>query len=135
MSSDLQWTKEKPTEPGWYWLQRVYGDARAVKVVRRADGVLLMSDGTSFPEVENANWAGPIPLPPEPWDDEVTEADIRTMVEVWMLEGHTGKQYLHSGTLLGIVMRGNEKWYVCENENKDMTPRCWRYARRIRGKT
>jgi len=58
------WTKNKPTEPGHYWML-LNGDAKVIEVVLRnsklciEDGVLLL-DVTYF---EKSEWAGPLPVP------------------------------------------------------------------------
>ena len=58
----LRWTKEKPTEKGWYWLKE---EGRHAVVKMTAGGMI------SEPYVRHVNdvdgeWAGPIPEPEEP---------------------------------------------------------------------
>lgn len=67
--NNLVWTKEPPTEPGWY-LVRKRGESRArvVRVIANVDGWAWV-DG--FPHAHGwepdkiHEWAGPIPKPAE----------------------------------------------------------------------
>lgn len=53
----LRWTKEPPTEPGWYWLRQA-NTKDLVQIVRAC--------GEELPyNWENAEWAGPIQEPVE----------------------------------------------------------------------
>jgi len=60
----LKWSKEKPTEPGWYWIK----DNLGTEIVRieEISGTLSIwyeRDYEAYPVPNNAEWAGPIPEP------------------------------------------------------------------------
>lgn len=64
----LQWTKEKPTSPGWYWYYPGAGyEPYIVRVVIGSiDGRLyVVCDGLSTMDCMNGLWAGEIELPSE----------------------------------------------------------------------
>lgn len=66
----LQWTTEKPTEPGWYWRKQGYCEPIIVKVTDRNFGrseKCLAVDGETreYFLTCNAQWAGPISKPME----------------------------------------------------------------------
>ena len=81
MSEKLKWTKEAPSESGWYWVKLFYEfstDKRIVYVQELfsgstgilyfTDGESIFTDGESIIDVEHvssAEWAGPIPEPEE----------------------------------------------------------------------
>ena len=73
----MHWTKEPPTQPGWYWLRTVKAGHELTEIVRISnDANILKSQWAgifgSWPvgmEVENL-WAGPIPMPMENTDNE-----------------------------------------------------------------
>ena len=52
----LVWTKEAPTEPGWYWC-RDYG--KYIHIVH------VGVDLSEYQEIRNVEWSGPIPEPHE----------------------------------------------------------------------
>jgi hypothetical protein len=69
--TELVWTKDKPTVPGWYWWRR-NGDAQILEVsvgggrndrcrlwVRRGDEAAIRVDDL------NGDWAGPLDPPKE----------------------------------------------------------------------
>ncbi len=58
------WTKEKPTEAGWYWIKADFWSKEKdiVYIESSAEGLCLY--GTDWPvDVYDAEWAGPIPEP------------------------------------------------------------------------
>lgn len=65
----LVWTKEPPTEPGWYWkgvLRKGILNTEIVDVGPTRSG-LQYWDGSSYMVLALADlWAGPIPQPTEP---------------------------------------------------------------------
>lgn len=69
----LTWTSETPTEPGWYWARNKGSVSmyrkQVLEIVCWDDGVLvLMLDcGKRIPIADNLMWAGPIPVPEEPY--------------------------------------------------------------------
>ncbi len=72
----LEWTREPPSEPGWYW-QRVRDRGRLSQQVVCAyfhGGGIRYDDGgwSRLRDVEVA-WSGPIPEPTDP--REVQDAD------------------------------------------------------------
>ena len=68
---ELNWTKEAPGIPGWYWLDVRSGDScRTLQVVCCAEfaGSIRPMDDGGWTKIDGAQvkWAGPIP---EPTDD------------------------------------------------------------------
>lgn len=71
----LRWTKEKPTAPGWYWMQSKTQSATIVRVDTDADDNLCVDGLEDFDcgqawqddlgTMAGAEWAGPIPEPGE----------------------------------------------------------------------
>lgn len=63
----LAWTREKPTEPGWYWFHQDGVGIAGITEIYPAFGRLLMfeGDGSSVDLIEKCKWAGPIPEPAE----------------------------------------------------------------------
>lgn len=64
----LQWTREPPTKPGWYWRRHPMGATWAVfcdEVYQHRGQLCRMGDidVTASPDCE---WAGPIPEPRDP---------------------------------------------------------------------
>lgn len=64
----MQWTTEKPTEPGWYWWRL---DERKSPIVflRCGDNfhtVIDLYDGWDGTSPDGGEWSGPIPEPEEP---------------------------------------------------------------------
>jgi len=53
------WTKNKPTEPGWYWYKRMGGDVDIVYVRWYGKKLCIMN----WEIADDAEWAGPIPEP------------------------------------------------------------------------
>lgn len=63
----MKWTKNKPTEPGWYWVEDRYGtDIVYIKQVDDEFYIWCEENSDIYPLSEDAEWAGPIP---EPEDD------------------------------------------------------------------
>ncbi len=68
----MRWTKQLPTEPGWYWKVDA-GESRpaAFQLVINFSGKLVDSDWEEPPSYWGGYWAGPIPYPlPLPTNDE-----------------------------------------------------------------
>ena len=69
----LTWTREKPTEPGWYWCctPGIADSEEIIQLAKDESGDLFQTaeyidEITSISEFnENCEWAGPIP-PPQP---------------------------------------------------------------------
>jgi hypothetical protein len=64
--SNLNWTKKKPTKPGWYWY-RGEGDGNTVNVLHYIDDdgegpYLATSDDRALNDL-NGEWAGPVEPP------------------------------------------------------------------------
>ena len=61
----MKWTKEPPTEPGWYWCK----DALDTEIVNidyfQSTGlcVFIKRDYEAYALPRDAEWAGPIPMP------------------------------------------------------------------------
>ena len=81
-TADMNWTTEKPTQPGWYWLRNLIG-LEIVKVwdTRRGLRVGFLNGNRCFLKMDIAGeWAGPLEPPPssscsskdseDPKDDE-----------------------------------------------------------------
>ena len=63
----MKWTRDKPTEIGWYWLRETdrfceAGVSIRVEYVRWYGRELCIMN---WPIPENKEWAGPIPEPKE----------------------------------------------------------------------
>ncbi len=63
----LKWTKEKPTEPGWYWNRRNYPDKKYVSFFKiwKIDDDRIYADSPQYDCDAENEWAGPIPEPME----------------------------------------------------------------------
>lgn len=65
----LHWTKEKPTQEGWFWHRRDKRDEVViiVEIVNILDKLSAVFGKTAYPldTLPNGEWAGPIPLPME----------------------------------------------------------------------
>lgn len=64
----LQWTKQPPKEPGWYWFRPIQAGGEVIVQLRFGDfscehesfeGCFIRSDGTYI----CGEWAGPVPEP------------------------------------------------------------------------
>ena len=67
------WTREPPTEPGWYWVGVRAVEHDGYDTVRRERGipVYLDSDGNTHCDEDIIRWySEPIKLPPLPKGDE-----------------------------------------------------------------
>lgn len=71
--SELTWSGEHPTEPGWYWVRSKQLSARPVKFHGARWGGITGHGGlpTNWDDAfgnrhENKEYAGPIPQPSEP---------------------------------------------------------------------
>src|SRR5687767_3573567 len=66
-----KWTKDKPTEPGWYWAY-IDSGIQILEVGYRTGGILsFWETGFQTPEIPNSldrvdYWLGPIPEPGKP---------------------------------------------------------------------
>ena len=62
----MKWTKERPTESGWYWFRdTTFGVTSVLEVKIHRDKSIRIGpcyDG----EITRGEWAGPIPEPEEP---------------------------------------------------------------------
>ena len=70
----LRWTREKPTAPGWYWMQSKTQSATIVRVDTSVDDNLCVDGLEDFDceawqddlgTMAGGEWAGPIPEPGE----------------------------------------------------------------------
>lgn len=68
----MEWTKEKPTKPGYYWLRRKWYDDEPVKVHRYENGgeiaelvVREIAVDTEYDinDLVDEKWSGPIEPP------------------------------------------------------------------------
>lgn len=62
---DMKWTKEKPTQPGWYWWRDKYSSD--IVHVTEDSGMLVVKLGFDIEDFIidlSGEWAGPI-CPPE----------------------------------------------------------------------
>ena len=64
----MKWTKQTPTEPGWYWQKRtnpiyteIWGDEKQIVHIRYYAGNLCIMNWP-IPNKDH-EWAGPIPEP------------------------------------------------------------------------
>ena len=67
MKSPFIWSKNQPTEPGWYWVRnagdrrKMWGEERRITHVKMYNRELSIGNwATPDKDVE---WAGPIPFP------------------------------------------------------------------------
>lgn len=66
----MQWTRNIPTEPGWYWYRRRHGAnpevwcVTMVKIYRNWAGQIIVS-GWGSPSSMSGEWAGPLEPPTE----------------------------------------------------------------------
>lgn len=124
--SKLVWTKEKPTEPGPYFY-RMIEDRRKWFVGTFNANELAVS-------WRDYEYAGPIPLPAEPFDETVTNENTKRgeWIEVTDTAAMFGdppcrrRFYLRDDDLHGGAI-------VCYSSDGDGLS-CWRCARRIREK-
>jgi hypothetical protein len=63
----MDWTPDKPSTEGWFWLRLAAHDI-IVEVYDHADDGLMVDLGstqkpTAYKMLEDAEWAGPIPHP------------------------------------------------------------------------
>lgn len=65
--SELRWTKEIPTEPGWYWYRcgpkPVYPPTMLEVCKLKGWNNLVTADEWEDIKDYDGEWAGPIPLP------------------------------------------------------------------------
>jgi len=71
----MKWTKEKPTEPGWWNYRHTPKSQREVfEVVNSRKGMKVFNSGgwvlIKFFGLPESEWAGPIPEPTMGVDDE-----------------------------------------------------------------
>ena len=68
--TDLQWTREKPTQPGWYWFRFVSHKGSHVRNIIRGHGeTLLVEFADRFCDLSalaDAEFSGPLTPPVEP---------------------------------------------------------------------
>ncbi len=64
----MNWTKEQPTTPGWYWRRRKL-HREVVEVISGAKKLWVVNDSGIHSSIDGyasvAEWAGPIPEPGE----------------------------------------------------------------------
>ncbi len=65
----MRWTTEFPSTPGWYWLRRPDFEDEIVKVEDAGDELLVWSGDFCYENLEDAEWAGPIPAPQDVVND------------------------------------------------------------------
>ena len=56
------WTKDKPVKPGWYWMRDKNDFPSRIEYVKEYARRLYI---LNWPIPDDAEWAGPIPLPSE----------------------------------------------------------------------
>lgn len=63
----LTWTREKPTEAGWYWIETCEVESQEGKQITNVEKFELYELG-AFDDYElwGWRWAGPIQMPIEP---------------------------------------------------------------------
>lgn len=73
----LRWTREKPSQPGWYWWRNLNLKDEAdrgpfVYFVRDYAGEMAIGNARikGFARFEQGDWAGPLTLPEEPTNQE-----------------------------------------------------------------
>lgn len=62
----ITWTKDKPTESGWYWVRRRGGVDRILEVLSTPDGPVVwdeLAKDRMVPAQKFQRFAGPIPHP------------------------------------------------------------------------
>ena len=75
----LEWTKELPTEPGWYWQLNESG-VRVVECIWAHHTEMMVSYGYPLSRYVNHQWCGPIRPPGEEVDAfEVVEHELRDL--------------------------------------------------------
>ena len=66
----MQWSTDKPTEPGWYWWRSKYGIVRIVQVHSwpnpKAGLSFWLPDVNHNVDTTEGEWAGPLEQPNEP---------------------------------------------------------------------
>ena len=70
------WTREQPTQPGWYWMQYNEDEQPECVMVSEYDDELWFASlycpaGRRCRSLSHARWAGPISLPFESDEDEL----------------------------------------------------------------
>ena len=63
-----QWTTEKPTEPGWYWVKErdIWRSIAFIGAVQFEERTVITESGREVPFDDVLVWSGPIPEPTEP---------------------------------------------------------------------
>lgn len=62
----MNWTNEKPTAPGWYWVRGAYANDIIAEARINDTGALYMDDGVQdLLQCDGVQFAGPIPQPEE----------------------------------------------------------------------
>ncbi len=56
------WTKDKPVKPGWYWMRDTDNSPTHIEYIREYAKRLCI---LNWAIPDDAEWAGPIPLPSE----------------------------------------------------------------------
>ena len=67
-NNPMTWTRDRPTQPGWYWWRGITMPMCVVRIVDwRGDGELYVRDGENLTALNECygNWSGPIPQPEE----------------------------------------------------------------------
>lgn len=80
----MTWTRNKPTEPGWYWYKPNGGGACVVLITRGIRETLVFQrGGRVLIGLPDGAWSGPIPEPEEP-QRPPTKLQIQADEDVWL---------------------------------------------------
>lgn len=60
--SEASWTRQAPTQPGWYWYRSKNARRRVIEIIER-DGHLEVFAKGGFPYGPDAEWSGPLEPP------------------------------------------------------------------------
>ena len=64
MSTELTWSKDRPTKPGWYWNKRQnnkYDEPMIIQVRMFAGELAIGNSNLSAESWDQYEWAGPLP--------------------------------------------------------------------------
>ena len=62
----VNWSTEKPTEPGWYWVWFAGVRPHIVQVVLIGGRLMIWTDGAGIDLANYRFWCGPLPCPEPP---------------------------------------------------------------------